>query len=509
MEDGRRPAGGRRRADQGPGPLAAAFGQQIRSVQRDQGLSVRAFAEQLDVSHGFLSDVQAGKAKPSPGLVARIDELGGLHGALVAAYPKLLEEFEARKQARAKRRRQLARQTPARGVQPTSHAAGSAGNRTNPEKERYAGDRPASRGDGETAREDDTNRREAVKTLGALVATGASRARKFLRYVETPNVGPLTLDEYDEKALWLTEHATTEPIFKLLPVAARQFDAVAGLLEEGRHSSRQRAHLELLTGQFAFCLGRFSFDLGDHAAARAHLRIARHYGEELDHHVLLASTEIVESAIAFYQGRFDRALDIVKRARAYATEYTAARLLANEARNYGSKGPAFANEMRTALDAAEASLSSRIMVEPGAESPFGEETFAFYASTAYMRAGDARAEQFARDAIGQYEALEARGDERFEFENLALSRLNLAMALVQAPRPEPHEAARVGIQALAVPRPLQADPVKRRAGELLMALTEVPGWRTLPAVRELAEVARGYRPMALPAPQQRPALGGS
>src|SRR6266496_2360349 len=109
MEDGRRPAGGRRRADQGPGPLAAAFGQQIRSVQRDQGLSVRAFAEQLDVSHGFLSDVQAGKAKPSPGLVARIDELGGLHGALVAAYPKLLEEFEARKQARAERRRQLAR----------------------------------------------------------------------------------------------------------------------------------------------------------------------------------------------------------------------------------------------------------------------------------------------------------------------------------------------------------------------------------------------------------------
>src|SRR6266536_4651635 len=98
---GGRPAGGRRRADQGPGPLAAAFGQQIRSVQRDQGLSVRAFAEQLDVSHGFLSDVQAGKAKPSPGLVARIDELGGLHGALVAAYPKLLEEFEARKQARA------------------------------------------------------------------------------------------------------------------------------------------------------------------------------------------------------------------------------------------------------------------------------------------------------------------------------------------------------------------------------------------------------------------------
>ena len=428
----------------------------------------------------------------------------------MAAYPRLLEEYEARKQARAERRRQLARQTPARGVEPSSHAAGSSGNRTNPQKPRYAGEASASRGDGETtAREDETNRREAVKTLGALVTAGASRARKFLRYVETPNVGPLTLDEYDEKAVWLAENHTTEPVPKLLPVAARQFDAVAGLLEEGRHSSGQRAHLELLTGQFSYYLGVFSFRLGDHAAARAHLRIARHYGEELDHHLLLASSAIVESSIAFYQGRFDRALDIVRRARPYATEYTAARLFANEARNYGSKGPAFAREMRQALDAAEASLPGRLTVEPGAEPLFGLERFAFYASTAYMRAGDARAEQFSRDAIRQYEALEARGDERFDFVDLALSRLNLALALLQAARPEPPEAARMGIQALAVARPLQTDPVKRRATELMMALTEVPGWRNLPAVKELAEVAGGYRPMALPAPGSRPALGSS
>ncbi len=81
MEAGNRRASGKPPREGGPGPVAVAFGEQIRSVQRDRGLTVRAFAERLHVSHGFLSDVQAGKAKPSPGLVAQIDELGGLNGA--------------------------------------------------------------------------------------------------------------------------------------------------------------------------------------------------------------------------------------------------------------------------------------------------------------------------------------------------------------------------------------------------------------------------------------------
>jgi transcriptional regulator with XRE-family HTH domain len=499
------------RRQEGPGPVAVAFGGQIRSVQQGRGLTLRAFAERLGISHGFLSDVEAGKAKPSPKLVARIDELGRLNGALVQAYPELLAEFEARRQARVERRQQLAKQAEVRTGGSRSRASSSAGMGTNLQKPSYSEARSAAVArDGEaTTREDEANRREAIKTLGALVAAGATRARHFLRYVEHPNVGPLTLDEYDEKALWLSEHATIAPMPKLLPVAATQFNAVANLLEEGRHSSAQRAHLELLAGQFAYYQGRFSFNLGDHQAARAHQRIARHYGEQLDHHLLLASTGLIESAIAFYQGRFDRSLGIVREARPYATEYTVARLFANEARILGSLGPRFTAEMREALDHAEASLPGQLSLEPGAESPFGPETFAFYASTACVRAGDSRAEEFSREAIRQYETLEAGKDERFEFENLALARLNLAMSLLQAKRPEPREAARVGIQALAVPRQLQTDPVKRRVNELLMAFSLVASWRILPAVKELGEVARGYRPMVLPAPGPRPALGSS
>ncbi len=381
--------------DEAPGPVALAFGEQVRSVQRDRGLTVRAFAEQLGISHGFLCDVQAGKAKPSPSLVARIDEIGELGGSLVRVYPELLAEHEARKRARAERRRQLLGQ----GQGPTSGRSNqspeSSGKTASTQKPRYSGGTLALEPHAQaTAREDDANRREAIKTLGALVAAGAARARSFLRYVESPNVGPLTLDEYDEKALWLSEKATTQPIPRLLPVAHEQFEKVAALLREGRHSSKQRARLELLAGHFAYYQGRFTFNLGDHQAARAHLRIARHFGEQLDEHLLLASTASCEAGIAFYQGRFDKALQIVREGRRYATDYTAARLWANEARALASLGPGFAEEMRPALDQAEATLPDRFVLEPGVESPFGPETFTFYASTACVRAGDARAEEF-------------------------------------------------------------------------------------------------------------------
>src|SRR6266511_295887 len=224
--------------DEAPGPVALAFGEQVRSVQRDRGLTVRAFAEQLGISHGFLCDVQAGKAKPSPSLVARIDEIGELGGALVRAYPELLAEHEARKRARAERRRQLLGEAQGPTSGRSNQSPESSGKTASTQKPRYSGGTLALEPHAQaTAREDDANRREAIKTLGALVAAGAARARSFLRYVESPNVGPLTLDEYDEKALWLSEKATTQPIPRLLPVAHEQFEKVAALLREGSRST--------------------------------------------------------------------------------------------------------------------------------------------------------------------------------------------------------------------------------------------------------------------------------
>jgi len=354
--------------------------------------------------------------------------------------------------------------------------------------------------------EDQTNRRDAVKTIGAALAASALQTRKLLHWAESPNVGPLTLAGYDEDVVWLSEHATTLGDRRLAEVASTKAAEVAALLLDGHHSGKQRQHLELLTGQFAYFQGRFTaYAHGQHAVARMHLRLAKHFGKELDHHLLLASVADVESTTAFYQGDFRKALEIAQEGQRYATAHTAARLSLDEAEAYGGLGPAFRQEM-CAIDRAEQQLPDVPVFEPGAASPFDPGMFLYHAGTAAVLAGDERAEELAGSAIQEYEALEARNDLRFSFANLAAARLNRSIALVG---PEPREAVSGAIHAVAVPREMQHSHVRWRLDKFLRTLGNEPALRNLTEVDELLEVARSYRPAALPVPPARPALGSS
>jgi hypothetical protein len=67
--------------------------------------------------------------------------------------------------------------------------------------------------------------------------------------------------------------------------------------------------------------------------------------------------------------------------------------------------------------------------------------------------------------------------------------LNLAASLVVRRHPEPEEAARLGIQAIAVPEAQRTETVRTRAVELGQFLEN---WRTIPAVKDFAERLRGY-----------------
>jgi len=499
-----------RGADGASGPVAVAFGKKIKSLRGDQ--TVRAFARQLGVSHGYLCDIEQGKAKPSRSLVQRIEQLCGADGGLLGDYRALLDEWDARNQARAERRRWLARQHQGREAgdaarrSPVASAGADAQRGGYPEAVASSTTRAAV----PSTKEAQANRRELAKAgIGALLAAGADRSRRLLRWAETPNVGPLTLDDFDERVAWLSGHATLVPVAQLLDVADKHALEVSELLVEGRHSGTQRTHLELLAGQLAYFQGRFAFTLGNFSVAHTHLRVARHFGTQLDHHLLLASAADIQSTIAFYQGRFTKALEIAQEAQRYVTEHTAARLAVDEAKAYGGLGPAYRRELREALDRAERQLPDVLVFEPAATSPFGPEMFLYHAGTACVRAGDERAEELAREAIREYEALAARRDPRSSFANLAAARLDVALALVQGTRPDPKEAARLGIQAMAVPRELQQDQVKRRVNELLMLLLAVPAWWNLPVVKELNELAKSYRPLALPAPSARRALNAS
>ena len=394
------------------------------------------------------------------------------------------------------------------------HATKGHTERANTPDSRYPGDAAATTPHDGT--EDDTNRREAVTALGALLLTGATRARQLLRVAESPNVGPLTLDDYDDTVWWLSRNAGVQPLTTLITTADRAAGEVSGLMLEGKHSGKHRTHLELLTGQLAFFQGLFAFEFGEYEIARTHLRLARHYGQQLDSTrengptatLVLASVADTETNLALYGGHFDRALEIVRDAQRYATDHTTARLAALEARALAGASPGHHRELNALLDRSEAAIPSRPAFEPGAVPPFGPERFLRF-TAALARCGHDRAEKFARAAVQQYETLEVSKGEHFHHGNLALARLDLATAMLRAKQPEPEEAMRLGAQALTVPPRFQVDYVRRRTVELLTMVHGTPKLRDLAPVKEFANVARSYQPPALPAPPSRREPGSS
>ena len=178
--------------------------------------------------------------------------------------------------------------------------------RANTQRPRYPGETAAPQPpDAESsAGEDHANRRDVIMGLGALLLAGAVRSKQMLRDAETSNVGPLTLEELDESVVWLTEHSGTLPKSTLLEAADKSAGDVATYLA-GHQSGKQRLHLEELAGQLTYFQGReIAAHFGDYGVALTHLRLARHYGGQLGHHMLLGSVADMESTIACYRGRF-------------------------------------------------------------------------------------------------------------------------------------------------------------------------------------------------------------
>jgi len=507
-----------------PGPVALAFGQKLKEIRlaRPKGeRTYRDFAAFLGevqpgrhVSPGHLCEVEKGGQPPSRAVVERIDQQCGTN--LIALFPELKAEHVAGLAAQKRRRDLIAevegRSRGGRRRRGSSPVRGDVRDRPNQAAEGYAGDAPSHEAppdDAAAIEEAELKRRELIFKAGGaagLLALSSSRARKFLQWAESSNVGPLTIEGYEESALWISENSHIVPIGVLFDKADKEFIRVSIPLRLGIQRSKDRRRMELLAGQFAYYQGRFAWMLGDQQTARDFLRIAQHYGEQLDNYELLGSIKIIESSAAFYTGRFEDAVWCARRGQRYGTPHTVARLAGNEARALGAIGPSRRDEMRDALDRAEAQIQDRLTYVSGADLPFGSETLALYGSMACLGAGDPAAEQYARNAVQEFQALRDQGSTRAHHEDLTLARLGIAGALATGKPPEPTEAARVAIAALAMPRPLQTEPVKQRATQLVTLM--MTNWPKLPLVRELAEVVRGYRPVAaLPARPARPGLG--
>jgi transcriptional regulator with XRE-family HTH domain len=340
------------------------------------------------------------------------------------------------------------------------------------------------------------NRRTAIKAITVMGGLGALGTRRLLSDAADAAVAasrkraildPMRLEELDQDVERFALDCSGVGHADLFPQVWDNWQHVEQLFDT-RHSLKDRAHLTLLGGQLTYFLARLSFNMGDYAAARRHAVLAWEYAEDVGQPVLCASVRTLQGTIAFYAGQPQRSLELLEAAAPYNSPYSRSRIAANAARAYAVLGDRPRAEQ--ALGAMERYLVD-LPAQPGS-SPYTTAAATAALAGTFTRLGDGEtAERYARQAIALHQASDVR-DTLFEDRTNAI--LNLAASLVIRRQPEPEEAARLGIQAIAVPQAQRTETVRKRATELSRLLHV---WPTIPAIKDFAERLREYQ---LPAP---------
>jgi transcriptional regulator with XRE-family HTH domain len=499
------PSGGAGRLGRPPNPLdpatsrRAELGAEVRRLRAARRLSLDALAKLVHCSSSHLSEVENGKKLPSVGLIQNLDrvlETAGEDGLVERFWGAVAEQTVERHDRQARRRqageRRLALPPASVAPQPTGlvpdtdTATGASSASATLQVEPKARGREVK----------SANRRTAIKAITVIGGVGALGGRHLLTsagdaavaaYRKRAHVDPMTLEELDQDVERFALECLGVPHAKLFPQVCYDWQQVERFLD-GRQSLQDRAHLTLLGGQLTYFLTRLSFNMGDYAAARRHAVLAWQYAEDVEQPVLCASLRTLQGTIAFYAGHHQKSLDLLRAAGAYNTPYNRSRIAANTARAYAVLGDRPRAER--ALAAMERHLVD-LPPQPG-DSPYTTATAMSALASTLTRLGEGEtAEAYARQAVALHN-VPAVKDTPFEDRDNAT--LNLAASLVLRRQPEPVEAARLGIEAIAVPEAQRTETVRKRAVELYRLLGR---WRTSPAVKDLADRLRGYE---LPAP---------
>ncbi len=490
--------GGAGRPGRPPNPLDPAasrradLGAEVRRLRAARGLSLNALAKLAHCSSSHLSEVENGRKLPSVGLVQNLDrvlETAGEDGLVERFWGAVAEQTVERHDRQARRRQAAERRVALPSVEPqptglvpdTGSASGaSSASATFLVEPRTRGREVKS-----------ANRRTAIKAITAMGGVGALGGRHVLidaadaavaAYRKRAHVDPMTLEELDQDVERFALECLGVPHAELFPQVCYDWQQVERFLD-ARQSLNDRAHLTLLGGQLTYFLARLSFNMGDYAAARRHAVLAWQYAEDVGQPVLCASVRTLQGTIAFYAGQHHKALDLLRAARAYDTPYNRSRIAANTARAYAVLGDRPRAER--ALAAMERHLVD-LPPQPG-DSPYTTATATSALATTLACLGEGgAAEPYARRAVALYDVPGVRDT---LFEDRGNATLNLAASLVLRRQPEPEEAARLCIEAIAVPEAQRTETVGKRAVELYGLFGR---WRTNPAVKDFADRLRGY-----------------
>ncbi|SBW19358.1 hypothetical protein FDG2_1272 [Candidatus Protofrankia californiensis] len=277
---------------------------------------------------------------------------------------------------------------------------------------------------------------------------------------------------------------TSVPHADLLPRVVDRWRQIESILD-GRTAGRTRQRVTLLGGQFVFFLGRLAFNTGDMRSARRFAALSEHYADEAGEPVLAASVAALHSSIAYYTGRHTAALDHLRTADRWDHPYVRARMAAYEARTHAA--------LRDTA-AAQAALS-RMEAEAGdfrplpGETPVGEAAVAMFRAGIGARLGDVAAvDEWAPIAVTAYQ--HRAGDFSAEEEQHAV--LNMAVAHLLRPSPEPDAAATIGMQVLGALAASHTHTVAERLRHLDAMFA--PAQRAIPAVQDFTDQFRQARP---------------
>ncbi len=301
-----------------------------------------------------------------------------------------------------------------------------------------------------------------------------------LQWLAAPNVTDTALEEtaaFLADAAEQYEHADAAAVY---PVVRGQRQWLDQLLRGHQHP-RQRADLFVAAGQLSALLGYLAFDLGNERLALAYCREAVYLGEAVGHHDLLAWVRGTESFIAYYGGRYQNALQLARDGQRYAGDGPESiRLAVNgEARALGKLGDR--RGVDEAVDRAMArstALTSDSVLPP------------FLSLDAYTPArvnGNAASAYLALDAHHEVEqhavAAIVPFDRHRALASQALTRVDLAIALLGGPDPQPERAGALTTEALTIGERLCSEVVRRRAGDFV---TAAQPWRSIWDIAEAA-----------------------
>ncbi len=256
------------------------------------------------------------------------------------------------------------------------------------------------------------------------VLMAAEESASFRRWSATINVDDEALEQMSADVAETARRYLIDPPATVFSSVLGARDDVFTLIA-GRQQPRHTTALYKVAGQMCALLALTTFDLGYPHAANTHARTALHCAEVSGYTPLRAFIRWVQSNVAYWDGQYDEAAQLVESALPDATSGTALlRLASQQARIHAARRQT--GEVSRALALTTTAPTERTPDEPGILG-FSSGTAAYYASEAHRGLGGTKhldtAVELARTALDEFTA-----EPRPSALHIVAARFDLALA---------------------------------------------------------------------------------